>query len=56
MDIKTLADWIQEFYRLLARKQTLSDACRKAFAQYQTPMRLYPRLMARQTEANAASA
>ena len=56
MDIKTLADWIQEFYRLLAKKHTLSDACRKAFAQYQTPMRLYPRLMARQTEANAASA
>lgn len=44
MDLKALRDWIQEFYRLLASGRTLSDACRKAFAQYQTPMRLYPQL------------
>jgi hypothetical protein len=54
MDLKTLRDWIQEFYRLLASGRTLSDACRKAFAQYQTPMRLYPRLPVERSAASAA--
>jgi hypothetical protein len=54
MDLKALRDWIQEFYRLLASGRTLSDACWKAFAQYQTPVRLYPRLPAEQTAASAA--
>jgi hypothetical protein len=53
MDLKALRDWIQEFYRLLANGRTLSDACRKAFAQYQTPMRLYPRLPAERRAASA---
>lgn len=44
MDMKTLGNWIQEFYRLLSKGQSLSDACRKAFARYQAPMRLYPQL------------
>jgi hypothetical protein len=54
MDLKALRDWIQEFYRLLANGRTLSDACRKAFAQYQTPMRLYPRLLVERRTATAA--
>ncbi|MBV8819651.1 MAG: toll/interleukin-1 receptor domain-containing protein, partial [Acidobacteriaceae bacterium] len=54
MDLKALRDWIQEFYRLLATGRTLSDACRKAFAQYQTPMRLYPRLPSTRRFADAA--
>lgn len=56
MDMKTLADWIQEFYRLLAKRNSLSDACLKAFAQYQAPMRLYPQLPAHPSSAGQAAA
>lgn len=56
LDVKTLTDWIQGFYRLLAKNYTLSDACQKAFAQYQAPMRLYPRLPARMATTSTASA
>ena len=54
MDLKTLRDWIQEFYRLLATGRTLSDACRRAVAEYQSPMRLYPRLPVERRAASAA--
>ena len=54
MDLKALRDWIREFYRRLASGGTLSDSCRKASAQYQTPMRLYPRLPDGRRLANAA--
>lgn len=44
IDLKTLANWIQDFYLLLSKGYSLSDACRKAFAQHQAPMNLYPQL------------
>ncbi len=44
IDLKTLANWIQDFYLMLSRGYSLSDACRKAFAQHQVPMNLYPQL------------
>jgi hypothetical protein len=46
IDLKTLANWIQDFYLMLSKGYTLSDACRKAFAQHQAPMNLYPQLPA----------
>jgi hypothetical protein len=46
IDLKTLANWIQEFYLMLSKGYSLSDACRKAFAQHQAPMNLYPQLRA----------
>jgi hypothetical protein len=46
VDVKTLASWISDFYRMLAEGYSLSDACRKAFAQHQAPMTLYPQLPA----------
>jgi hypothetical protein len=46
IDLKTLANWIQDFYLMLSKGYSLSDACRKAFAQYQAPMNLYPQLPA----------
>jgi hypothetical protein len=46
IDLKTLANWIQDFYLMLSRGYSLSDACRKAFAQHQVPMNLYPQLPA----------
>ena len=44
VDSKALAAWIASFYDFLARGFTLRDSCRKAFAQHQLPMTLYPRL------------
>ena len=44
VDSKALAAWIGSFYDFLARGFTLRDSCRKAFAQHQLPMTLYPRL------------
>jgi hypothetical protein len=44
IDLKTLANWIRDFYLMLAKGYSLSDACRKAFAQHQAPMNLYPQL------------
>lgn len=41
---KALAAWIASFYGFLAEGFTLRDSCRKAFAQHQIPMTLYPRL------------
>lgn len=46
IDLKTLANWIQEFYLMLSKGYSLSDACRKAFAQHQAAMNLYPQLPA----------
>jgi hypothetical protein len=46
IDLKTLANWIQDFYLMLSKGYSLSDACRKAFAQHQAPMNLYPQLPA----------
>jgi hypothetical protein len=46
IDLKTLANWIQDFYLMLSKGHNLSDACRKAFAQHQAPMNLYPQLPA----------
>jgi len=46
IDLKTLASWMQDFYLMLSRGYSLSDACRKAFAQHQAPMNLYPQLPA----------
>jgi hypothetical protein len=46
IDLKTLANWIQDFYLMLSKGYPLSDACRKAFAQHQAPMNLYPQLPA----------
>jgi TIR domain len=46
VDLKTLANWIQDFYVMLSEGYSLSDACRKAFAQHQAPMNLYPQLPA----------
>ena len=46
IDVKTLANWIQDFYLMLSKGYSLSDACRKAFAQHQVPMNLYPQLPA----------
>ena len=46
IDLKTLANWIQDFYLMLSNGYSLSDACRKAFAQHQAPMNLYPQLPA----------
>ena len=54
MDLKALRDWIQESYRLLVSGHTLSDACWKAFVQYQNPVRLYPRLPVQRRAASAA--
>jgi hypothetical protein len=41
---KALAAWIASFYDFLAGGFTLRESCRKAFAQHQLPMTLYPRL------------
>jgi hypothetical protein len=41
---KGLAAWIASFYDFLAVGLTLRESCRKAFAQHQLPMTLYPRL------------
>jgi hypothetical protein len=41
---KGLAAWIASFYDFLARGFTLRESCRKAIAQHQLPMTLYPRL------------
>jgi hypothetical protein len=41
---KALAAWIASFYDFLAAGFTLRESCRKAFAQHQLPMMLYPRL------------
>ena len=41
---KALAAWIASFYDFLAEGFTLRESCRKAFAQHQLPMTLYPRL------------
>ena len=41
---KGLAAWIASFYDFLAGGLTLRESCRKAFAQHQLPMTLYPRL------------
>jgi hypothetical protein len=49
IDLKTLANWIQDFYLMLSKGYSLSDACRKAFAQHQAPMNLYPQLPANST-------
>jgi hypothetical protein len=46
IDLKTLANWIKDFYLMLSKGYSLSDACRKAFAQHQAPMNLYPQLPA----------
>jgi hypothetical protein len=46
IDLKTLANWIQDFYLMLSKGYPLSDACRKAFALHQAPMNLYPQLPA----------
>jgi hypothetical protein len=46
VDLKTLANWIQDFYPMLSEGYNLSDACRKAFALHQAPMYLYPKLLA----------
>jgi TIR domain len=46
IDLKTLANWVQDFYLMLSKGYSLSDACRKAFAQHQAPMYLYPQLPA----------
>jgi hypothetical protein len=45
IDLKTLATWIKEFYLMLSKGYSLSDACRKAFAEHQAPMNLYPQLL-----------
>ena len=44
IESKALAAWIASFYDFLAEGFTLRDSCRKAFAQHQLPMTLYPRL------------
>jgi hypothetical protein len=44
IESKALATWIASFYDFLAEGFTLRDSCRKAFAQHQLPMTLYPRL------------
>jgi len=44
IESKALAAWIASFYDFLAGGFTLRDSCRKAFAQHQLPMTLYPRL------------
>jgi len=41
---KALAAWIASFYDFLSDGCTLRESCRKAFAQHQLPMTLYPRL------------
>ncbi|MFN7993575.1 MAG: toll/interleukin-1 receptor domain-containing protein [Bryobacteraceae bacterium] len=46
VDLRTLTNWIRDFYLMLAKGYSLSDACRKAFAQHQAPMSLYPQLPA----------
>jgi hypothetical protein len=46
IDLKTLANWIRDFYLMLSKGYSLSDACRKAFAQHQAPMNLFPQLPA----------
>ena len=44
VESKALAAWIASFYGFLAEGFTLRESCRKAFAQHQIPMTLYPRL------------
>jgi hypothetical protein len=44
IESKALAAWIASFYHFLAEGFSLRDSCRKAFAQHQLPMTLYPRL------------
>jgi hypothetical protein len=41
---KALAAWIASFYDFLSDGCTVRESCRKAFAQHQLPMTLYPRL------------
>lgn len=41
---ESLAKWMQEFYGLLSKSHNLSDACRRASAQYCACMMLYPKL------------
>jgi hypothetical protein len=44
IESKALAAWIASFYDFLAEGFSLRESCRKAFAQHQLPMTLYPRL------------
>jgi len=50
VDFKTLAQWIQAFYTLLSAGSSPYDACKRAFALHQIPMRLYPQLNAMRQE------
>ncbi|MEO8592940.1 MAG: toll/interleukin-1 receptor domain-containing protein [Candidatus Solibacter sp.] len=52
VDIPMLIAWLQTFYSLLSGGFSLSEACRKTYAQHQIPVRLYPKLF---TEAAAVS-
>ncbi|HLJ90523.1 MAG TPA: hypothetical protein VKZ53_27185 [Candidatus Angelobacter sp.] len=44
VDPKMIAQWIKAFYMLLSTGLSPYDACKKAFALHQIPMRLYPQL------------
>ena len=44
VESKALAAWIASFYGFLGAGFTLRESCRKACAQHQIPMTLYPRL------------
>jgi len=47
VDSKSMIEWIKGFYALLAEGYSIAQSCRKAFAQHQIPMKLYPRLTAK---------
>jgi len=53
--VEALIRWIESFYSLLAKDFSLADACRKAFAQHQIPMRMYRQLPEAFSEPEAPS-
>jgi hypothetical protein len=44
VESKMLAKWIESFYALLSAGHSVVESCRKAFAQHQIPMMMYPQL------------